>query len=370
MKNNEIMKHRVVVAGCMCLLLGTLSVWAQPKARAEREKQKQEIADDGMSVRAQSRYPRSKGLPEDVVWMREIYRSVDLTRKENGALYFPVEPIGEQMNLFCQIFRLLGQKKISAYEYMLDGTERLTENSKVDFLDVLDRFQIYYERRKVKNRKDSVLVLDNSDIPSADVKSYFIKEVWYFDQRSSTFGSAVTAICPVLHRAEEFSMEPVKLPMFWIDYTELAPYLTETKVMTSDLNNVANTTLDDFFLSRRYQGDIYKTTNLLNQTLAQYCPNDSAMKQEQLRIEKELMSVEDHLYGIVPAVEKKDKQPTEEVDKSAENEDENSADEEKKEEKKNSKKVGRDSKATKVRSSKPKSASQSAPKASVRRQRR
>lgn len=29
---------------------------------------------------AQRQYPGSTGLPEDVVWMREIYRTLDLTR--------------------------------------------------------------------------------------------------------------------------------------------------------------------------------------------------------------------------------------------------------------------------------------------------
>lgn len=66
------------------------------------------------------------------------------------------------------------------------------------------RFQIYYELKKVANRRDSVLSISNSDIPSADVLSYFVKEVWYFDQRTSTYGSVITAICPVLHRSEEF----------------------------------------------------------------------------------------------------------------------------------------------------------------------
>ena len=34
---------------------------------------------------AQRQYPGSPGLPEDVVWMREIYRTLDLTKDTNGA---------------------------------------------------------------------------------------------------------------------------------------------------------------------------------------------------------------------------------------------------------------------------------------------
>ena len=56
---------------------------------------------------AQRQYPGSPGLPDDVVWMREIYRTLDLTKDTNGALYYPVEPQGNKMNLFTTMFRLL-----------------------------------------------------------------------------------------------------------------------------------------------------------------------------------------------------------------------------------------------------------------------
>lgn len=246
---------------------------------------------------AQRQYPGSASLPDDVMWMREIYRTLDLTKDTNGALYYPVEPQGNRMNLFTTLFRLLAQKKIPAYEYQLDGTERFQKDAEITFRDVLDRFQIYYELKKVANRRDSVLSLSNSDIPSADVLSYFIKEVWYFDQRTSTYGSVITAICPVLHRSEEFSSEKVKLPMFWVNYKDLAPYLMQSKVAVSNYNNAANSTWDDFFAARLYKGDIYKTTNLQNRVLSQYCTTDSALVKEQRRIEQELADFEKGLYG-------------------------------------------------------------------------
>lgn len=371
------MKSKVILAGCLFMLLGSISAWAQPKARAARNKQKTENAEPGMSVRAQYRYPRSKELPQDLVWMREVYRTLDLTKDANGALYFPAEPTGDRRNLFSTIFKLLGQKKISAYEYQLDGTERFTKDNKVNLLDVLDRFQIYYERREVEGRKEPALVIENSDVPSADVKSYFIKEVWYFDRRTSTYGSTVTALCPVLHRTEEFSTEPVKLPMFWVDYQELAPYMNDVKVMTSNLNNLPNSTLDDFFLSRKYTGEIYKTTNLQNRTLSQYCPNDSALHAEQTRIEKELADVESYLFGVRETQKEEEADKKEKVEKTEESasvEESQTATEDKKEVKKNSKKPKNSGKSSgskkKVKSAKPKGSSANAPKASVRRQRR
>ena len=300
------------------LIVGLLSAQAQPNARLARQAAQQNNGPE-LSVRAQTKYPRSKSLPDDVIWMREIYRTLDVTKDPNGSLYYPVEPVGERVNLITLIFKLLAEKKIPAYEYMLDGTERLTGDYLVNFGEVLDRFQIYYEQRRMADRRDSLYIINDSDIPSPEVKSYFIKEVWYFDQRTSSYGSVVTALCPVMHRAEDFSSEELKLPMFWIDYTDLAPYLTRTYIMTSNLNNAANRSVDDFFVSRLYNGDIYKTTNMQDLILSQYCETDSAMVKEQKRIEAELVLFEEHLYGsdivnktdsIAPATKKQTKAQT------------------------------------------------------------
>ena len=56
--------------------------------------------------------------------------------------------------------------------------------------------------------------------------------------------------------------------------------------------------INDFFVTHRYKGDIYKTTNLRNLTLAQYCENDSsAVSKEQERIEAQLQAFERNLWA-------------------------------------------------------------------------
>ncbi len=291
-------KYIVLLCMAWALLLVGLPAAAQPNARRTQQEASNVKGRNGeLSARALARYPRTQALPNDLIWTREIYRTIDLTDGVNGALYYPVEPIGDRVNMFSLIFKLLGSKKINAYEYQLDGVERLTPSAEISFKDILNRFDIYYQEKKLRNQQDSVLIIDPSDVPSADVQSYFVKEVWYFDQRTSTYGSMITAICPVMHRSETFSTERVKLPMFWVNYQDLAPYLAGARVMASDANHTMNRSMDDFFTSKQYKGDIYKTTNLQNLSLASYCETDSAMVKEQQRIENELVTFENNLYG-------------------------------------------------------------------------
>ena len=133
--------------------------------------------------------------------------------------------------------------------------------------------------------------------------SYYIKENHYYDQRTGTYGKRVTAICPVLHRSGEFGSEVTKYPMFWLNYDEISPLLTQQLVMTSSLNNVMSMTLDDYFKKGHYDGEIYKTVNMRNQAIAQYCKDSAAVKQEQEKIEQELKDFRTNLWNTKTVAE-------------------------------------------------------------------
>lgn len=139
--------------------------------------------------------------------------------------------------------------------------------------------------------------MDNSDIPSSEVKAYYIKESTYYDQRSATFHTKVLALCPIMTRDDDFGDGGTKYPLFWVKYDDLAPFLAKQQMMTSNLNNAAVMSVDDYFIRTQYKGKIYKTNNMLGKTLAQYCPNDSAMTKEQKRIEAELAAFEKNVWG-------------------------------------------------------------------------
>lgn len=102
--------------------------------------------------------------------------------------------------------------------------------------------------------------------------SYYIREKWIFNRRTSSFYSEIEAICPVLHRTGDFGENAVKYPMFWIKYKDLRPYMAQQYVITSNENNIQQYNYDDYFQLRMFDGDIYKTQNLRNMSLMQMYP--------------------------------------------------------------------------------------------------
>ena len=312
-------KRRMMLIG-LSLIFWHLSLsvtQAQPKQRRaqqqqQQQQQKSQQGGQGMTQRARLMYPVAVDMPEDVVWRRDIYREVDLNQGINGSLYSPIQPKGKQMNLFTYIFKLAQNGYIPIYEYSpTDSEERFEESAKRPFKDMLDDQGIFYEE------KDGKVVVDNSDIPSEEVRRYFLKESAYYDQNTSTFHRKVIALCPVRmsafptkpgdnggNAAEEddfsfggdFGDEPPR-PMFWVKYSDLEPFLNRQSIMTSDYSAVASMTMEDFFTLNKYTGNIYKVSNLLGRNLADYCKTDSAMAKEQARIEAELEAFRKNIFG-------------------------------------------------------------------------
>ena len=279
---------------------------AQPKARrvqqqAEQQQTQQKksgnTASSAMTRRAQISFPTALDVPEDVVWRRDIYREIILEDDANAGLYYPVEPQGKQLNLFTYIFKLAQNGYIPIYEYPTDGSDVFEEASKVPMKTVLDNYHIFYEEQNGK------LKVDNSDIPSAEVKKYYLKESAYYDQANSSFHIKVLALCPVMMRNDDFiisddaNSQGTAYPLFWVKYSDLEPFLTRQTVMTSSLNNAATMSMDDYFTMNKYSGKIYKTTNMLGRTLAQYCPDEASMTAEQKRIEEELEAFRKNIFG-------------------------------------------------------------------------
>lgn len=286
-------KHIKAIALAGIIALSAMQAAAQPAARRNQQPKagQKTTSKSTLSTRAQISFPTAQKLKEDVVWRRDIYREIDLTKGENSGLYYPVEPVGSQMNLFTYLFKLVLSGQLKAYEYRLDGNESFEADAVVKPLALLDNYNIYYER------KDGRLKLDNSDIPSAEVKSYYIKESAYYDQVTATFHNKVIALCPIMTREDDFGDGASKYPLFWVKYDDAAPFLTKLTIMTSDINNAATMSVDDYFVKNMYNGTIYKTNNMLGKTLAQYCPTDSAMAKEQKRIEGELKKFEENIWG-------------------------------------------------------------------------
>ena len=262
------------------------------EARSERNAK----AQTGVTDRMQNFYDADGSSigDADVQWMRVIYRQIDLEKDKNAPLYFPEDPVDGQENMFRIIMRLMAENQIPAYEY-LDGREIFTDQYKVNIADMLERFGIYAQEAKGSTQKNPRFTIEEADVPTGQVLNYYVLEKWEFDRRTNRMKTRVEAICPVLNRSADFGGD-AKYPMFWVKFDQLRPYLAQQYIFLNDDNNLPQYSLDDYFNLGMYDGEIYKTRNLRNLSMAQMFPDEDDMKRAQDSIDNRLRNYGKNLW--------------------------------------------------------------------------
>ncbi len=278
----------------------TLSAFAQENTgvvrrngASKRGQKQEETTGPKITDRMQGFFDSPKTHDADLSYMRKIYRSLDLKNvPENTPLYFPEDIVDGQQNLFRIILGLVVDGKIPAYEY-LDGREVFTDQYKVKVGEMLDRFDIYYQTQGNGDR--ATYTIEEADVPTGQVLKYYIIEKWEFDRRSNQMKTFVEAICPVLTRDSDYGGN-ANYPMFWVKFDQLRPYLAQQYVFLTDDNNLPQYSLDDYFNLGMYKGEIYKTQNLRNLSMAQMFPDAEDLKRAQDSIDTRLREFGKNLW--------------------------------------------------------------------------
>lgn len=289
---------------CLCCSLVSVAQQESLRDRLAKKQQQQQgtsvnkgTAAPKLSVRAEMSNRNQTRDLSTATWIREVYRELNLSEGSNGALLFPKQPVGNQMNLFTMIFKLMADGNLVGYKWN-DGQEMFTPELVEDFGEVLNRLEIPFQQN------GNAYIIDEYNILSNEVLGYYLKEAWYFDQANSVMGVKIVALCPVLSRQEYFDDEGAgastsyREPLFWIPYEDIRPFATRMPIMASDMNNVMNKTIDDYFQMRLYDGEIYKTTNMAGTYLNQKFKTPEEMKYAQDSIESQLKRFDDNLWVI------------------------------------------------------------------------
>ncbi|WP_462136064.1 type IX secretion system ring subunit PorN/GldN [Porphyromonas uenonis] len=270
----------------------------RPTARQRRAQKEQETQTVGVSIRAKNYADQQVKDTETAPWRRVIYRQLSIDSLANAPIFRPVRPSGQLQSLFSLLFKRFNDGSITVYEYEDLGYENLTPERQLRFEDFLDRFGIVYDKdpSQTGNRAFKILPVD---IPTQSIHNYYVKEEYYYDVKTSDVSSQIIAICPVMD--DEISMEgSVRIPLFWVKYSDVQPYLSQQPIMLSTKNNATTATMDDFFSLNLYRGQISMTLGGETAELNSEMSDSTAMAARQAfsnQIEGELKQFEESLYG-------------------------------------------------------------------------
>ena len=140
------------------------------------------------------------------------------------------------------------------------------------------------------------------NIEPADISSYLIKGLWYFDKRQGELKYRILGIAPAapdvnfIDSEDEAQKEPI--PMFWVFYPEVRDILHEAKAFNND-NSASPISFDHLLNSRRFHGIIYKEDNVYgDREVKEYVAENALMQLlESERIKDKIRDFEQDMWS-------------------------------------------------------------------------
>lgn len=231
----------------------------------------------------------------DAPWRKTVLRVIDLREQKNRPLYYPYEDIDEttQKNLFSIIFYNFLTGKLKGYksqtnEFATYVPEFVPKNEvNPDSFGILSLGSMPYRET----------IYDKINWITPGIIKYYIKEVMYFNKVTSTMESKILAIAPIYDEKYGNDEEIHSGTWFWFPYEALRPFLQEEFIRMTGRNTAPLFNFDDFFISRKFYSYIIKDYDLVGRDLDEVSSDPIYIKQEQERIENEILNFEQDLWN-------------------------------------------------------------------------
>ncbi|NNE56118.1 MAG: gliding motility protein GldN, partial [Flavobacteriales bacterium] len=141
---------------------------------------------------------------------------------------------------------------------------------------------------------DELTVITNEFNPET-VNKFRLKEIWYFNEETSTMECRILGIAPVMEKYGEFGNYQGDVVIFWAYFPDLRETLVQTEAYNPFPNGI-KLTFDDLFAMRLFSSYIIKEDNVDDLRIQDYTTGINALYESE-RIKEELFNFEHDLWS-------------------------------------------------------------------------
>ena len=211
----------------------------------------------------------------DIMWEKRVWRIVDVREKMNLPFAYPEKPF------FSILMEAATEGEITVYgteddkfTYPLAPDEVASMGASVDTITTFDP-ETYEEE----------ITIVRNDLNPADIKQFRIKEIWFFDEESSTMQVRILGIAPLKDEFDENGNYKYTTPLFWAYYPDCREILARHQVFNPH-NDADITTWEDLMENRRFSSYIIKKSNVYDRKVEEYLTGvDMLLEAEKIRME-------------------------------------------------------------------------------------
>ena len=221
----------------------------------------------------------------DIFWEKRIWRVIDIREKMNLPFAYP------EMPFFTILMDAAVNGDISVFDAEDDKfTNKLQPNEVASMGATVDTVITF----DPETYKEQIQVVRNELNPE-DVKRFRVKEVWFFDEETSTLQVRILGIAPLIDVKDDNGNFKYEKPMFWVYYPECREVIARHKVFMPG-NDASLITWEDLFEMRFFSSYIFKESNVHNIRLQDYLSGVDLLLEAD-KIKKEIFNFEHDLWS-------------------------------------------------------------------------
>lgn len=221
----------------------------------------------------------------DIFWEKRIWRVIDVREKMNLPFAYPERPF------FTILMEAASKGEISAYSTEDDKfTTPLTADEVSSMGATVDTVITF----DPETYEEQIQIVRN-DLNPEDVKRFRLKEIWFFDEESSTMQVRILGIAPLLDVTDDNGNFLYEQPMYWIYYPEVREVLARERVFNYG-NDASPITWEDLMEMRYFSSYIFKESNVYDRRLQTYLSGVDLLMEAD-RIKQQIFNFEHDLWS-------------------------------------------------------------------------
>lgn len=221
----------------------------------------------------------------DIFWYKILWRVIDCREKMNRPFVAPKSP------LITVLLDAAESGAVTLYDGLDDEFTTPVDIEQIPALSSqTDSIYVYNPETEM----DELTVITNEFNPET-VKKFRIKEIWYFNEETSTMEVRILGIAPVMEKYGEFGNYQGDVVMFWAYFPELRETLVKREAYNPFPDGV-KLTFDDLFALRLFSSYIIKQDNVDDLRIQDYTTGINALYESE-RIKEDLFNFEHDLWS-------------------------------------------------------------------------
>ncbi len=243
----------------------------------------------------------------DILFSKMVWEKIVLDERVNFPLYFPIEDnLGDdRKSLYKVLLENMNNgmiSKVYADAYFTEERTMKDLEASLTMTKITDAGIDYMNENGVGEDEIPEEYIIRRDIGPADISSYLVKGLWYFDKRQGELKYRILGIAPAapdvnfIDSEDDANSEPIA--MFWVFVPEIRDILHEAKAF-NDKNSSSPISFDHLLNSRRFGGVIYREENVYgDREVKEYVAENALMQLlESRRIKDKIRNFEQDMWS-------------------------------------------------------------------------